>query len=133
MTTDLAVDLAAEDAMIGPPPGVRPRVHIYWFSSAHTVPFSPAERGPPREDLPLPTEPPFTAFVGNLAFDLNETDLEEFFAGLKVRFLPVFNGAHDLAPYAHTRVTRPSPSRSSRIATTDQKDSDTSSSRSWTV
>lgn len=40
-----------------------------------------------REDLPLPTEPPYTAFVGNLAFDLIETDLEEFFAGSEVRFL----------------------------------------------
>jgi len=40
---------------------------------------------PPREDLPLPTQPPYTAFVGNLAFDLTEHDLESFFAGLKVR------------------------------------------------
>lgn len=41
--------------------------------------------GPPREDLPLPTQPPYTAFIGNLAFDLTEIDLEEFFAGHKVR------------------------------------------------
>ncbi|KAH8093701.1 hypothetical protein BXZ70DRAFT_948768 [Cristinia sonorae] len=40
----------------------------------------PDRSGPPREDLPLPTEPPFTAFVGNLAFDLTELDLEEFFS-----------------------------------------------------
>ncbi|KAI9066107.1 RNA-binding domain-containing protein [Trametes sanguinea] len=39
------------------------------------------DRGPPREDLPLPTEPPFTAFVGNLTFDITETELEEFFGG----------------------------------------------------
>lgn len=38
-----------------------------------------------REDLPLPTQPPYTAFIGNLAFDLTEMDLEEFFAGYKVR------------------------------------------------
>lgn len=42
---------------------------------------------PPREDLPLPTQPPYTAFVGNLAFDLTEHDLESFFDGLKVRFV----------------------------------------------
>lgn len=48
---------------------------------------SEADRGPPRDDLPLPTEPPFTAFVGNLAFDLTEIDLEEFFAGHPVRCL----------------------------------------------
>lgn len=41
--------------------------------------------GPPREDLPLPTAPPYTAFVGNLAFDLTEMELEDFFAGLPVR------------------------------------------------
>lgn len=39
---------------------------------------------PPREDLPLPTQPPYTAFVGNLAFDLTDTELEEFFSPLKV-------------------------------------------------
>ncbi|KAF8510948.1 hypothetical protein BU17DRAFT_54978 [Hysterangium stoloniferum] len=35
---------------------------------------------PPREDVPLPTAPPFTAFVGNLAFDMTESELEDFFA-----------------------------------------------------
>ncbi|KAI1797469.1 hypothetical protein LXA43DRAFT_984606 [Ganoderma leucocontextum] len=39
--------------------------------------------GPPREDLPLPTEPPFTAFVGNLTFDITELELEDFFGGTK--------------------------------------------------
>ncbi|KAF9024940.1 hypothetical protein BDZ89DRAFT_1092730 [Hymenopellis radicata] len=39
--------------------------------------------GPPREDLPLPTQPPYTAFVGNLAFDLTEAELEDFFGSCK--------------------------------------------------
>lgn len=43
--------------------------------------------GPPREDLPLPTQPPYTAFIGNLAFDLTETELDEFFGSPKVRSL----------------------------------------------
>ncbi|KII89606.1 hypothetical protein PLICRDRAFT_39716 [Plicaturopsis crispa FD-325 SS-3] len=43
----------------------------------------PDRAGPPREDLPLPTQAPYTAFVGNLAFDLTESELEEFFAGIK--------------------------------------------------
>lgn len=34
---------------------------------------------PIHEDLPLPTHPPYTAFVGNLAFDITEKDLEDFF------------------------------------------------------
>ncbi|KZP27393.1 RNA-binding domain-containing protein, partial [Athelia psychrophila] len=45
--------------------------------------------GPPREDLPLPTQPPYTAFVGNLAFDLTEIDLEEFFAGQKTKSIKI--------------------------------------------
>ncbi|KAI0297298.1 hypothetical protein B0F90DRAFT_1740869 [Multifurca ochricompacta] len=44
---------------------------------------------PPREDLPLPTQPPYTAFVGNLAFDLTERDLETFFDGLKTKSVKV--------------------------------------------
>lgn len=40
--------------------------------------------GPPREDLPLPTQPPWTAFVGNLPFDLTEEELGGFFEGIEV-------------------------------------------------
>ncbi|KAI0782266.1 hypothetical protein C8Q75DRAFT_504507 [Abortiporus biennis] len=52
---------------------------------------SKPDRGsyPPREDLPLPTEPPFTAFVGNLAFDLTDTDLEEFFGAPKIKTVKI--------------------------------------------
>ena len=46
-----------------------------------------ADRGPvpPRDDLPLPTHPPYTAFIGNLAFDLDDTELAQFFGPSKVR------------------------------------------------
>lgn len=37
-----------------------------------------------REELPLPTKAPFTAFIGNLAFDLTEPEVEEYFAPHKV-------------------------------------------------
>jgi RNA recognition motif-containing protein len=37
-----------------------------------------------REELPLPTKPPYTAFVGNLAFETEEEDLSMFFEGLEV-------------------------------------------------
>lgn len=53
----------------------------------YIIPQADRVSGPPREDLPLPTQAPYTAFVGNLAFDLTEIDLEEFFAGQKVRFI----------------------------------------------
>ncbi|KAG6369391.1 hypothetical protein JVT61DRAFT_14923 [Boletus reticuloceps] len=42
---------------------------------------------PPREDVPLPSHPPFTAFIGNLAFDINENELASFFSPLQVRAL----------------------------------------------
>ncbi|KAK1219417.1 hypothetical protein PQX77_017851 [Marasmius sp. AFHP31] len=35
------------------------------------------------KDLPLPTQPPYTAFVGSLPFDLTEAELEDFFTSLK--------------------------------------------------
>lgn len=45
------------------------------------------DRGPPREELPLPDKPPYTAFIGNLAFDLQDADVAEFFAPSKVSSL----------------------------------------------
>lgn len=35
---------------------------------------------PAREELPLPTQPPYTAFIGNLSFDVSEEDIGNFFA-----------------------------------------------------
>ena len=40
----------------------------------------------------LPTAPPYTAFLGNLAFDVEEEDITEFFGDLKViYFLSLLN------------------------------------------
>lgn len=38
--------------------------------------------GPPREELPIPTSPPYTAFIGNLTFETEEQELKEFFVDL---------------------------------------------------
>lgn len=48
--------------------------------------YNTADRAPlpPREDVPLPTNPPYTAFIGNLAFDMSDMELEEFFSPHKV-------------------------------------------------
>ena len=54
----------------------------------HTSWTADRQPGPPREDIPIPTQPPYTAFVGNLAFDLTENELEQFFSGIKVSELP---------------------------------------------
>ncbi|KAJ7116301.1 hypothetical protein C8R44DRAFT_792117 [Mycena epipterygia] len=49
----------------------------------------PDRMGPPREDLPLPTQAPYTAFIGNLAFDLTEQELEEFFGSSKTKSIKI--------------------------------------------
>ncbi|KAF9818808.1 hypothetical protein IEO21_02588 [Rhodonia placenta] len=51
--------------------------------------------GPVREDLPLPTEPPYTAFIGNLAFDLTESELEEFFPGISTKSVKIIRDRDD--------------------------------------
>lgn len=34
---------------------------------------------PPREQLPLPTQPPYTAHIGNVAFETTSSDVNDFF------------------------------------------------------
>ena len=50
----------------------------------HTSWTADRQSGPPREDIPMPTQPPYTAFVGNLAFDLTDNELGQFFSENKV-------------------------------------------------
>lgn len=42
--------------------------------------FGGAPQG--REELPLPTVPPFTAFIGNLTFETEDAELRDFFADI---------------------------------------------------
>lgn len=37
-----------------------------------------------REQLPLPTKPPYTVHLGNMSFDATEGDIEDFFFGCQV-------------------------------------------------
>ncbi|CAO3591718.1 unnamed protein product [Absidia cylindrospora] len=47
--------------------------------------FRERERSfPPRAPAVLPTEPPFTAHIGNLSFDVNDDDVANFFSGMKI-------------------------------------------------
>ncbi|KZT58100.1 hypothetical protein CALCODRAFT_482636 [Calocera cornea HHB12733] len=55
-------------------------------------------RFPPRDELPLPTKPPFTAFLGNLAYDLTEADVEEFFAPHKLVSVKIIKERDDDRP-----------------------------------
>ncbi|GAA5957979.1 hypothetical protein JCM3765_006221 [Sporobolomyces pararoseus] len=47
---------------------------------------------PQRAEVPIPTEPPFTCFVGNLTFEVIEPDLEDFFTGLSVKSVRLVSG-----------------------------------------
>jgi len=47
------------------------------------TPLTSAFAGPPRDELPIPNAPPYTAFVGNLAFETDEDALRAFFSDSK--------------------------------------------------
>ncbi|TFK19689.1 RNA-binding domain-containing protein [Coprinopsis marcescibilis] len=55
----------------------------------------PERSGIPREDVPLPTAPPYTAFVGNLAFDLVEDDIANHFSELKINTVKIIKDKDD--------------------------------------
>jgi RNA recognition motif-containing protein len=44
---------------------------------------------PSREEIPIPSRPPYTAYVGNLAFDAVEEDIEMFFQGAATKSIKV--------------------------------------------
>ncbi|GHJ88113.1 hypothetical protein NliqN6_4515 [Naganishia liquefaciens] len=58
-----------------------------------------ASRGgyPPREEIPIPSRPPYTAYVGNLAFDAVEEDIEVFFQGVETNSIKVIRD-HEQKP-----------------------------------
>ena len=51
-----------------------------------------------REQLPLPTKPPFTAHLGNLSFDITAGDIEDFFAGCQVTNVRIVEDKLDHKP-----------------------------------
>lgn len=77
---------------------------------SHTSLTADRQSGPPREDIPIPTQPPYTAFVGNLAFDLTENELEQFFSGIKVKghslFFFLLEGSHDAIQTKSVKIIR---------------------------
>ena len=61
--------------------GSTPRVVI----NRAVLPTCPrAARGADIDLSKVPTEPPFTAFIGNLPFEVSDEDVERFFKGMKV-------------------------------------------------
>ncbi|KAI8093041.1 uncharacterized protein BX664DRAFT_384525 [Halteromyces radiatus] len=52
--------------------------------------FRERERSfPPRAPAVLPTDPPFTAHIANLSFDVTEDDLADFFSNMKIVHLRI--------------------------------------------
>jgi RNA recognition motif-containing protein len=48
--------------------------------------------------VPLPSQPPYTAHVGNLSFDLTETEIENYFEGCKVISVRIMKDRIDNRP-----------------------------------
>jgi len=59
----------------------------------------PADRGfAMREELPLPSKPPYTAHLGNLSFDAMEGDVTDFFSGCEVTNVRIVEDKMDRKP-----------------------------------
>jgi translation initiation factor 4B len=57
-----------------------------------------SEQRIPRPSLPLPTQPPYTAHVGNLSFDVTDSELERFFNECKVTNVRIMKDRIDNRP-----------------------------------
>ena len=52
----------------------------------------------PRQELPLPTRPPYTTHLGNLSFDATEGDVNDFFAGCEIDNIRIVEDKLDSKP-----------------------------------
>jgi RNA recognition motif-containing protein len=50
---------------------------------------------PPREELPLPNKPPYIAFVGNLAFDIYDGAIAEYFSPSPIKDIKIIKDRDD--------------------------------------
>lgn len=53
---------------------------------------------PPREQLPLPTQPPYTAHLANLSFDAMQGDVSDFFSECQVTNVRIVEDKLDRKP-----------------------------------
>lgn len=53
---------------------------------------------PPREQLPLPNEPPYTAHLGNMSFDTTEGEVSDFFKDCQVTKVRIVEDKMDRKP-----------------------------------
>ena len=74
-------------------------MHLYRFSrEAFANPHVDRPSYSTREQLPLPTQPPFTAHIGNMAFDTTSVDIEELFKDCAVTNVRIVEDKLDRKP-----------------------------------
>jgi translation initiation factor 4B len=51
-----------------------------------------------REELPMPTKPPYTAHLGNLSFDATEGDIRDFFGDCEITNVRIVEDKMEMKP-----------------------------------
>ena len=101
--TQPAWDQARTGAGVGGPMGGRGGSYgTTWqhheFSYARTNASPDRPRYPEREQLPLPTKPPYTAHLGNLTYDVTPVEIEGFFQDCQVTNVRIVEDKLDHKP-----------------------------------
>ncbi|KAJ2911341.1 hypothetical protein MD484_g9073, partial [Candolleomyces efflorescens] len=47
------------------------------------------------DEVPLPTQPPYTAFIGNLGFDISEADIANHFSDFRINWVKIIKDTDD--------------------------------------
>lgn len=71
---------------------------IYGFGQSRANGNVDRPRFPEREQLPLPTKPPYTAHLGNLTYDVSQADIEAFFKDCQVTNVRIVEDKVDHKP-----------------------------------
>ena len=69
-----------------------------WEFTSHTNASIDRPRFAEREQLPLPSKPPYTAHLGNLTYDVREEDIKDFFTGCEVTNVRIVEDKLDRKP-----------------------------------
>ena len=54
------------------------------IAARQSQPSYPDQQSQEKQRLPVPTEPPFNCFIGNLSFEVTDRDIENLFGELNV-------------------------------------------------
>ncbi|XP_025987730.2 eukaryotic translation initiation factor 4B isoform X2 [Solenopsis invicta] len=66
------------------------------------LPTAPrAARGPGIDEENIPTNPPYVAYISNLPYDVDETDLADFFADMKISSMRLPKDANKIKGYGY--------------------------------